>query len=64
VLVFDEPAKCCNVLALVAGGREFLKMKAIVGVILAMSLAGLAACAGAYVAGDSGARQHVASSAY
>jgi hypothetical protein len=39
-------------------------MKAIVGVIFAMSLAGLAACAGAYVAGGPGARQHVASSAY
>jgi len=32
-------------------------MRAIVGVICAMSLAALAACAGAYVAGDAGAQQ-------
>jgi len=32
-------------------------MKAIVGVFLAMSLAALAACAGAYVAGDAGVHQ-------
>jgi hypothetical protein len=30
-------------------------MRAIVAVFFAMSLAGLAACAGAYVAGDAGA---------
>jgi hypothetical protein len=29
-------------------------MRAVVGVIFAMSLAALAACAGAYVAGDAG----------
>jgi hypothetical protein len=33
-------------------------MRAIVGVFFAMSLAALAACAGAYVAGDSGSHHH------
>jgi len=32
-------------------------MKAIAGVFFAMTLAALAACAGAYVAGDAGAQQ-------
>lgn len=35
-------------------------MKAIVGVFFAMSLATLAACAGAYMASDAGAHQRVA----
>jgi len=39
-------------------------MKAIVGVFFAMSLAALAACAGAYVAGDAGGHQNVASPAH
>jgi hypothetical protein len=38
-------------------------MKAIAGVLFAMTLAGLAACAGAYVAGDAGSHQQRVASA-
>ena len=54
---FDVPVKSCNSYTPVTLGRRGEFMRAIVGVICAMSLAALAACAGAYVAGDAGAQQ-------